>query len=64
MDMQVRTDYSKGKLLFDWDPKDNTIGIVLKNMFYLIKLIPGGSRSSYRIIEKRPKNDPSPRKNE
>lgn len=55
MSLQVRSDYTDGKFLFEWDPAENTIGIVQKNMFYRVKLIPQGTSGRYRVLEKRPK---------
>lgn len=53
--MEVRSEYSGGKFLFEWDPGENTIGIVQKDMFYRVKLISSGKGGKYRVLEKRPK---------
>ena len=55
MRLDVRSDYTGGKLLFEWDPTENTIGIVQKDMFYRVKLIRNGMNGRYRVLEKRPK---------
>lgn len=60
LEMKVRTNYDSGKLLFDWNPDENTIGIVQKDMFYRVQLLPKSGQGEYRIVEKRPKNEPPP----
>ena len=54
--MEVRSDNTSGKLLFEWNPTDNVISIIRKDMFYRIELIRQGECSKYRVIEKRTKN--------
>ncbi len=53
MSLEVRSEHNGGKKLFDWDPVDNTIGIVQRDMFYRVQLIQGQGR--YRVLEKHPK---------
>ena len=57
--MQVRSKQGKGKFLFDWDPISNRLEMIGKGMYYLIELDRCGTESSYKIIEERPKSDPS-----
>lgn len=44
-----------GKLLFEWNPALNTIGIVRKDMFYRVRLYNDKVQGSYQIIEQHPK---------
>ena len=53
MCIEVRSEYQKGKLLFKWDPEQNIIYLVLKDMLYAVQLEgeePGGE---YRILKKQ-----------
>ena len=49
--MDVRTEPDGGKLLFQWDPRENIISIARKNMIYDIKLSSIGD-GHYEIIHR------------
>lgn len=55
--MDVRTDYETGKLLFQWDPQNNIISIVHKDMMYKIQLLRNSDSHTYKIVDKRNKRD-------
>ena len=57
--MDVRTEQDGGKLLFQWDPHENIISIVRKNMIYDIKLSPIGD-GYYEIIHRSNRTDKLP----
>lgn len=45
-----------GKFLFEWDPRQNTIGIIRRDMFYRVQLLQRELKGQrYRIVEQRPK---------
>lgn len=54
--MKVRSENGTGKLLFEWDPTENTIALVQKNMYYRVKLLSEETGSTYHVVEKRPKD--------
>lgn len=53
--MEVRCDNGTGKFLFEWDPEDDTITLILKGTVYRVKLVKAGNDGTYRILDKRPK---------
>lgn len=53
--LEVRSDDESGKLLFSWNPDDNTVDIVKKDTLYRVKLVKQRTGGAYRILEKRPK---------
>lgn len=57
--MEVRTDGAHGKLLFKWEPRENTVYIVNRELLYEVRLIREGERGSYRIVrcEKKKKTE-------
>ena len=55
MRLVVRSEYGSGKFLFEWDPTDDTIDIVQKDMFYRIQLLRLETGGTYRIVDKLPK---------
>lgn len=48
--MKVKAKNGEGKFLFDWNPKNNQVAIVIKDMFYKIQLNGTGNEASYRIL--------------
>ena len=54
--MEVRSDNGSGKLLFEWNPEDDTITVIQKGTVYRIKLVKTGKNGTYRILDKRPKH--------
>jgi len=54
--MEVRSDYDTGKFLFEWNPEDDTITLILKGTVYRVKLVKTGKNSTYHILDKRPKH--------
>ena len=54
--MDVRTENGKGKLLFRWEPKNNIVSIVCKNMVYEIQLLQNKEGGTYAIIEMHDKH--------
>lgn len=50
-DESIKCQGKDGKLLFEWNPTLNTIGIVRKDMFYRVKLLSDKLNSSYQVIE-------------
>ena len=52
----VKCEGADGKLLFEWNPVENSISIVRKNTFYRLQLYRQGSAGRYKIIEQCPKN--------
>ena len=48
-----------GKLLFKWEPRENTVYIVNRDLLYEVRLIREGERGSYRIVrcEKKKKTE-------
>lgn len=55
VNMKVRSDYTGGKFLFEWNPEDDTVTLLLRGMYYRVKLVKAGKNSTYRILNKRPK---------
>ena len=53
--MEVRSEYTNGKLLFEWNPKENIVSIVHKDMLYRVKLIQQTEDSKYCVLEKNKK---------
>jgi len=53
--MKVRSTDSGGKLLFEWNPDDDTVTLILKGTYYRVKLVKSGKKGTYRILDKRPK---------
>lgn len=49
--MEVRAGNGKGPLLFTWDPENNTVNLVRKDMYYSVRLTP----DSYCVREECPK---------
>lgn len=49
--MEVRSEYNDGKLLFEWNPAENIVGIVRRGIFYRIKLIGQDEGGGYRVLE-------------
>lgn len=45
--MEVRAGNGKGPKLFDWDPVENTIHVIRKDMYYSVQL----NSDSYLICE-------------
>ena len=56
MSMEVRSDNGTGKFLFEWNPEDDTITLVLKGTVYRVKLVKTGKDGTYHILDKRPKH--------
>lgn len=52
----VKCEGADGKLLFEWNPVENSIGIVRKDTFYRLQLYRHGAKGKYRILEQCPKN--------
>ena len=57
MSMEVRSENGTGKLLFEWNPEDDTITVIQKGTVYRVKLAKTGKNSTYRVLDKRPKHD-------
>lgn len=55
--MEVRSEYTNGKLLFEWNPKENIVSIVHKDMLYRVKLIQQTEDSKYCVLEKKQKKN-------
>lgn len=57
--MEIRTDGERGKLLFKWEPRENTVYIVNRDLLYEVRLIREGECGSYRIVrcEKKKKTE-------
>lgn len=56
--MQVRTNVTTEARLFDWDPENNVISIVKKDMIYRIKLFSEyNGEHHYKVIDRRLKNN-------
>lgn len=53
--MEVRTKNGNGKMLFDWDPENDQIEIISKDMCYLVELQKQPQGGSYRILSEKPK---------
>ena len=51
--MEIRAKDGKGPLLFEWDPKAQTIDLIRKGMFYKVYL----DKCSYCIREEQSKYD-------
>ena len=55
MYIPVRSASENGKLLFKWDPCDDTIEIIRKGEKVSIKLVKQGKSGTYSILERRQK---------
>ena len=55
MDVDVRTDYESGKLLFQWNPSNDVVSIAYKDTVYDIKLLHEQKGYAYEVIGKRKK---------
>lgn|GEM_PF-3952449 len=51
MKIEIRTNNGSGKKLFEWNPENNTISLINKNMYYRVQLY----QEAYRILEEHPK---------
>ncbi len=57
--MQIRSNQGTGKFLFEWDPINNRVEMIVKDMYYLVELKQHGENSSYTIVEERQKSNTS-----
>lgn len=56
MSTEVRADDGIGKFLFSWNPMNQTIDIVVKNMFYRVQLYTEPVNGAYYcVLEKKMK---------
>ena len=46
-----------GKLLFVWNPSDDTISIIRKDVYYKVKLDVQGKKATYCIVDEHPKKN-------
>jgi hypothetical protein len=56
MQIQVRTDDSNGKLLFEWDADNDIIEIVRKDEKIRVKLYKNGKSADYRVVDRSQKS--------
>ena len=52
----VRSKGNTGHLLFAWEPDENIIDIVRKDMRYRVKLYNDGIRRNFQVIDEHPKD--------
>ena len=52
----VRSKGKTGHFLFAWEPDENIIDIVRKNMCYRVKLYNDGIRRNFQVIDEHPKD--------
>lgn len=52
--MQIRTE--ENKLLFEWEPVDNTVTIVRKGKKYRVRLYNEQNGTRYKVIDTSPKD--------
>ena len=55
MIQEIKCRGNDGKCLFVWDPSDNTISTIRRDVYYKVKLDVHDNKATYCIVEEYPK---------